>query len=135
METFFIFNWGFCTKGSRAFLLHPGQAIGFFYLKSNVFWSIIQQSFNLRICFLYFFYSTRICRQKKTFKKNDKKISLLVQIVIGSHSFLEYWWNRQIYVTAGKLMGKRQYLTHYWSNYSFKGTVQNQHCHLFMKAH
>ena len=39
-------------------------AFGFLYLKTNVYWSLIQQAFTLRICLFIHFYSKCICQQK-----------------------------------------------------------------------
>ena len=66
---------------------------------SNVFWSIIQQSLNLRICLFY------ICPFKKA-----KKLFLTGQIVIQSQSFQKYleWRKINIWILA---------------NFSFFGTL------------
>ena len=57
---------------------------------SNVFWSIIQQSLNLRICLFY------ICPFKKA------KLFLTGQIVIQSQSFQKYleWRKINIWILA-----------------------------------
>ena len=59
---------------------------GFFYLKSNVFWSIRQQSLNLRICWFYTFSFKMYMPPKKShFGKKAKEIMFnMGQIVIES---------------------------------------------------
>ena len=50
------------------------EAFGFFYLKSNVFWSIIQQSLNLRFVYSTLLHLKRIFWQKIILKR-AKQIS------------------------------------------------------------
>ena len=64
-------------------------AFYFFYMKFNVFWSLIQQFFNLRIYLLILFHPKCICRQKFISEKLLKKICFVGPIVIENHSF----WN------------------------------------------
>ena len=64
--------------------------IGFFYLKSNVLWSIIQQSFTLRIFLFYAFSFEMHMPTKKYQRKKAKKLCIMGQIVIESHSCLKY---------------------------------------------
>ena len=49
-------------------------AFGFFYLKSNVFWSIIQQSFTLQICLSYTFPFKMYMPTKEYQREKAKKI-------------------------------------------------------------
>ena len=55
-----------------------------------MFWSIIQQSFNLRICLFHTLSFKMYIPTKKYLRRKAKKLCLMGQIVIESHSFLEY---------------------------------------------
>ena len=60
------------------------------HLKSNVILSSIQQSFTLLIC-LFCTFSFKMHMPTKKYKwKKAYKLCLIGQIVIESHSFLEY---------------------------------------------
>ena len=73
---------------------HPGltrvEAFGVIYLKSNLFWSVLQQSLNLRICLFYTFSFKTHMPPKKYLSRKTNKLGLMGQIVIESHNFLKY---------------------------------------------
>ena len=56
------------------------RGIRFFYLKSNVFWSIFQQSFNLRFCWFYTFSFKMYMPTEKYFGKELKNYALWVKL-------------------------------------------------------
>jgi len=70
-------------------LTREWEACGFFYLKSNVFWSIIQQSINLQICLFYIILFKMYMPTKKYIRKKTDKLFIMGEIVIESHSFLK----------------------------------------------
>ena len=73
--------------------IHPGlttvSVLGFFYLKSNVFWFIYNSTifYFTDLFILYIFIQNAYADIKG---KKDYKLCLIGQIVIYSHSFLEY---------------------------------------------
>ena len=72
---------------------YPSQweAFGYFYLKLNVFLSIIQLSLNLRICLFYTFSFKTYMLTKKYLWKKAKNFCIRGKIVIESRIFLKYW--------------------------------------------